>query len=58
MSIEIMQCCNKCKSERKLDYTSGGRDTIVAHPHFRGWRQIEGKDICPDCMKLFLENTS
>lgn len=54
MTIEIIQTCNKCKSERKLDIAPGAGGMVIGNPQIRGWRQIENRDICADCMRAFL----
>jgi hypothetical protein len=43
--MEVTQTCDKCKQKRKL--------TNRNHRQQGGWRELDGKDICPVCIREF-----
>jgi hypothetical protein len=53
--IETVQTCDKCNRSRAID--SGNQATRLNRDH-GGWRLINDRDICNECITKFLEDTN
>lgn len=55
LTIKIEQKCDKCKQTRDLKMNGGGdRLTLSDVAMQGGWRKIDQKDICNNCLAEFL----
>lgn len=50
MAIEASQTCDVCKQKRELRPLRLPADRTLG-----GWREIDGHDICPNCIKKVFE---
>lgn len=53
MTIKSMQICDKCGKSRELTTTRG----VSMSPDLGGWRMINNKHICAECIAEFLKDT-
>lgn len=58
MGVQVTQTCDKNGETRPLDVEwSSVTDKGIVNPFLGGWRILQGKHICPECLKKFLEGT-
>lgn len=48
MTVSIIQTCDRCSKTRPI--------TDKTQREYAGWRLLNDKDICVDCIKKFLED--